>query len=425
MTLHKPGFRCYVATLSVLILVLSCQSTIAGPPIREKVDGVMHVRNQATPTGGVETLQMREMWRVGDDDDGDILFGLIPRASADGQGNVYVLDSQLNHVLVFSPTGELLRTLFREGEGPGEIRQPRDMMVMGDGRVGVVQEFPGVIIFVDADGDPAGRIRIGGSDGGTYSLTACEAAGDHFVVSTNDQTPGSAPGLSNRGYYLNSIDDKGLLTNIYCESHAVYDFNNFVFSERDHTPTFWWGFAAGADGRTCATPDRDQYAIHVFAANGQLEMVIEREYKPIKRSDKEYEESRRIYESALTQLPVDYKLIVEREAAAIAYMQRGLRFRPDGSIWALSGRGIRELPAGVLAVFDVFDRSGEFVKQVELRGPGDAVRDGIFFAGDDRIVVVKGYMESLGAQFGSGTMASGEDDEEGSKLAVIYYQLEK
>ena len=154
-------------------------------------------------------------------------------------------------------------------------------------------------------------------------------------------------------------------------------------------------------------------------------MVVERDYQPIARSDREYENSRLIYESALTLLPVEYKLVVERQAAAIAYMQRGLRFRPDGSIWAMSGRGVRDLPTGVLAVFDVFDRSGEFVKQVELRGPGDAVRDGIFFAGEDRIVVVKGYMESLGAQFGSGTTAADDEDDGACKLVVVCYSLSR
>ncbi len=419
------GFpRCLTGT-AVLLLAFTWQLALAGGPVRETIDGVVHVRNGDTPTGGVEVRSMEELWRVGDEDDEDILFGLIPRVCADDQGNIHVLDSQLNQVLVFSPAGELRRTLFREGDGPGEIRQPRDMMVMSDGRVGLIQHFPGVIIFVDREGNPAGRINLGGTDGGAYSLTACDAAGDHYIVSAGTQSPGDTPSLSNLHYFLASYDHNGFPTQQYCESRAVYDYNNFVFSEREHTPTYWWGFAAAADGRTCVVPTRDEYAIHVFDADGKPEMVVEREYQPIARSDREYENLRLIYESALTQLPVEYKLVVERQAAALAYMQRGLRFRPDGSIWALSGRGVRDLPPGVLAVFDVFDRSGEFVKQVELRGPGDAVRDGIFFAGEDRIVVVKGYMESLGAQFGSGTTAADDEDDGGSKLAVVCYSLSR
>ena len=99
--------------------------------------------------------------------------------------------------------------------------------------------------------------------------------------------------------------------------------------------------------------------------------------------------------------------------------------RKDGSIWALSGRGIRELPGDVFAVFDVFDPSGEFVKQVELHGPGNALRDGIFFAGPDRILVVKGYMESVMTQLGGRARTSDDDPDGEPYLAVICYQLER
>ena len=420
MKLNSSQFSKFTALL--LILVVWSHSSLAGVTVRETIDGVVHVKNPAQASGGIQTLKMQEQWRVGGEDDEDILFGLIPRACSDADGNVYVLDSQLNQVLVFNPDGEMVRTLFREGEGPGEIRQPRDMMVLGNGRIGVVQEFPGVVIFVEKDGTPAGRVKIGGTEGGIFSLTGCDAAGDHVIMSGNDQSPGDSPGTSNRQYFLSHFNDKGVETQRYCESLGVYDFQAFKFSEREHTPPFWFTFAAGSDGRTCVAPDRDQYSIHVFSPDGKLDMIIEREYQPIDRSDQEYAETRAIYETALTSLPVDYTLTVERRASAVAFLQRGLRIRDDGTIWALSGRGIRNLPAGVLAVFDVFDRKGSFIKQVEIQGPGDPLKDGIFFVGKDRLVVVKGYMESLAAQFGSGTTASEGEGEE-SFLAVISYKL--
>lgn len=413
-----------VTTISACLLFPCLPSVaFADGPVRESLDGVLNVRNGARPSGGIEALQMEEQWTVFGEDDGDILFGLIPRACSDAGGNVYVLDSQLNQVLKFSPSGKLVATLFREGEGPGEIREPRDMMVLGDGRVGVVQEFPGVLIFVESDGTPAGRVKIGGTKGGIYSLTGCGAAGDHVILSDNTQSPGDTPGTSNRDYFLATFDEQGVEAIRYCSSRGIYNFSDFRFSEREHTPPFWFTFAAGVDGRTCVAPDRDRYAIQVFSPDGRLAMVIERAFEPIDRSDEEYADTRAIYETALTSLPVDYTLEVERSASAIAFLQRGLRIRDDGTIWALSGRGIRNLPDGILAVFDVFDRSGEFVKQVELHGPGDALKDGIFFVGEDRVVVVKGYMESLAAQFGSGTTASEEEDGD-SFLAVVSYRLE-
>jgi hypothetical protein len=408
----------------VCLLVLSCLvcSSALAEPNRKTIDGVPHIMNTATPSQGTQILQMKELWRVGDDD--EHLFGLIPRAGSDREGNIYILDTQLNQVSVFSPAGELLHTLFREGEGPGEVTNPVDFMVLADGRVGAVQEFPGAVVFVDQQGLPAGKIRLGGSDGGMMGTVACDAYENNFLIAGNSQKPGQTPGISDRTYFVSSFDGEGLEKVRYCESHSVYNFNDFQFIEREHTPALWWGFDAGPGGRTCALPHRDRYAIHVYAADGSTELVIERESTPLARTEEEYNHLYRIYESALATIPVDYRLVVERQAAAVAYMHRGLRMQEDGSIWALSARGIRELPDGVFAIWDVFNPQGEFIKQMELRGPGDSLTDGMFFVGDDRLLVVKGYMESLGAQFGSGTVASEEDEEEAATPMVICYQLQ-
>ena len=73
----------------------------------------------ATPPGGIESLALRELWRAGGLDE-DVIFGEIEQIVAGPEGNLYVLDSQLCQVMVFGPEGEFLRTLSREGEGPGE-----------------------------------------------------------------------------------------------------------------------------------------------------------------------------------------------------------------------------------------------------------------------------------------------------------------
>jgi len=419
MTLHSAPR----AALLLICLVLLAQTALAGAPVHETIDGVPHVKNGNTPTQGVQPLHMNELWRVGGEDDEDVIFGLTPKVCTDDEGQVYVLDTQQSQVLVFTPDGELSRTLFREGEGPGEIRQPWDMFVLGDGRVGAIQEFPGATIFVDGHGTPAGRAEAGSPGGDLFSLLACQAQGVHTLMAGLSQTAGGNSSVSNRTFFLSSFDDDGRETHRYCESKAVYDFSDFKYSEREHIPTFMFCFDIGADGRSCVAPDRDAYAIHVFAPDGRPDMVIERDYEPIDRSDGEYEDLVETLNAGLSVVPIEYELTVERQAAAIPYFQRGLHMHEDGSIWALSGRGIRDLPDDVFAVFDVFDADGEFVKQMELRGPGNALKDGIFFAGSERILVVKGYMESLMTKFGGGAGATDDDAE--ADMAVICYQLDQ
>ncbi|MFC1572652.1 hypothetical protein ACFL6M_03535 [Candidatus Eisenbacteria bacterium] len=103
--------------------------------------------------------------------------------------------------------------------------------------------------------------------------------------------------------------------------------------------------------------------------------------------------------------------VVERDEAAISYLHRALQIHTDGSLWVLSGRGVRPSDSGVMAVFDVFDQDGAFARQVALEAPHDGQSVGIFLSGPDRILVVKGYFESLAAQFGNGATFTGEDGE--------------
>ena len=86
------------------------------------------VHNPAAPPT-VQTWRLQEVWRLSGDDDDAPLLGVIREARSDTDGNVYLLDRQLCHVLVVSRTGEFLRTLGREGEVPGEVRRPRDLLM--------------------------------------------------------------------------------------------------------------------------------------------------------------------------------------------------------------------------------------------------------------------------------------------------------
>lgn len=96
------------------------------------VDGIPHVRNGEVPREGTVTLTPQELWRAGGEED-EHFFGVISAALADSAGNIYLLDRQLSEVAVYSSDGRFLRTLSREGEGPGEVRRPVDMLWMPTG----------------------------------------------------------------------------------------------------------------------------------------------------------------------------------------------------------------------------------------------------------------------------------------------------
>ena len=65
-------------------------------------------------------------------DDGNYRLYDAAGPVVDSEGNFYVLDTGNYRVQVFDASGEYVRTLGRQGQGPGELTQPRAVVIAGD-----------------------------------------------------------------------------------------------------------------------------------------------------------------------------------------------------------------------------------------------------------------------------------------------------
>ncbi len=378
---------------------------------------VSHVLNTSTPTDGHEVWRCREIWRVGGDNESDPLFGLISEIGADEAGNIYVLDTQLCHVHMFSPQGDLVRTLFRPGEGPAEIDAPIDLVVLPDA-VGLAQEYPGKIVIVDRDGNPRPTIVPG--QGSSVSLTTAGHA-DSCILATGAYIgQGDEPGTQSRTYFLASFDPEGAERTRFLEAHGVYNYTDFTFSERHHIPSFWWGWTTTADGHLYVVPDRDQYMVHVYDSEGVLERVIQRAHAPARRDEAAIGRLHRLLEGAMAGLPFEVAYDIEPTHPAISSFHRPLHVTPDGYLWVTTTEGLLDQPDGIMATYDVFDPAGTFVKQVSIACEGRGYDDCLFFIGHDRIVLLKGYIDALAAQFGRGVVPAGEDEDPQPPEVICY-----
>jgi hypothetical protein len=410
-----------LAFLSLSILVLSAAvPALAGEEVM--IDGVSHIKNGATPSQGRETLKLEEAWRVGGDDEDGLLLALITEVCGDDKGNIYVLDSQLCNVHVFSPEGELLRTLFAQGEGPGETLRPRELVITDDG-VGVAEEFPSKVIMVDREGLPLENVRLTTADGGNLgALIGVDYGGANLVLSGVEVTQGDTPGVQNRLYFLGCFTGTGKERFRYCESSAQYNFQNFTFVEEDHVPSFWWGFEVAPDGTVYAACERENYAISVFGPDGKVVRVIEREYQPYPRTEKEKQWMIDLFTSATGELPFEVKNVIADNEPVIDFFHRGLRVDGDGNLWVTTSRGLRDNTGGVLMTYDVFDPDGHFTRQVAVECEGDSFYDCLFWVSDDQVVLLTGAMAALAAQFGGGT-ALDSDEEEATPQEIICFNI--
>ncbi len=418
------GRRCLPGRLSAWIvlgvLLLSAVPEAYAAKV-EVIDGVPHVRNGAKPESGRQTMKLEELWRVGGDDDEDALFGVILNVLGGENGDIYLLDMQLSEVQVYSSDGEHLRTLSRMGDGPGESRNPSDMLFLPCGSLGLVQAFPGKVIKIDLEGNPAGAVTLGGQDptkGGFSMIFDAKCRGESILFAGMEIAQQGQTGQK-RTSFLASFSPEGQEKIRYLEMVQELDFTRFEVIERDNYFVYPRRWDIGTGGRIYAAPHRNRYVVNVYSPDGRLERVIEREYTPRERTP---EEQRRIEEIAAAQtrqVPFEFKMELEDTEPDIT----GIRVVEDGGIWVLSSSGAFAQPDGIMATYDVFDSDGTFRRQVSVECEGSGAEDGLFFIGGDRVILVKGLVDAA-VNMQTGGIGSGADDgSDAEPMSVVCYRI--
>ena len=415
------ALRCCLAAL----LLAGAASAAVGEVV--VVDGVRHVRNGAAPAEGVVVYDLEELWRAGDEDD-DVFFGLVTRVAVDRNGDVYLFDPRQHCVQVYGPDGEHRRTLFREGEGPGELgRLPRDMCLVGEEEVGVVQFGPRSVERVRRDGTPSAVTPLAHPGAARMAPVSAAWAGGRFLVAGEEAVDGEVPGTGARNTVLAAYDEAGAPIVRFLERRREYNYHAMIFREAEQFREFAWSFAVDAGGRVFALPDRERYAIHVFAPDGSLERVIERDFTPRRRGEAEMARARRLAERRYRTAPFDVEYHFEETVAVVPWFLRGLQVAPDGDLWVRHARSGVDQPEGIVLTFDVFDAEGRFVRQAALAGEGDGLGDGFFLAGADRVIRVVGFVDAMRDHYGGGrgSIGEGDDIEEPEPIEVVCYRLRR
>jgi hypothetical protein len=382
-------------------------------------EGVVYVSNPEQPMDEV-TLELEELWRRGGDDD-EVLFGVVGQLVEDGDRNVYLLDSQLSEIQVFSPDGEYLRTVGREGEGPGEFRNGSDMFLAPGNLLSVVQIFPGKVVQLTTDGDPAGNYKIPENTGGGFQLVHIgRSNGERIVLAYAQSRAADGSGQQSRKQiqttYLRAFDAEGNeLARFHEESNeTVFGGMKFVESTFSDFARRW---ALSKDGRVAAALSFDDYRIHVWNPDGSVNRIIERpDFEPVQRDAAAKKRFQKFFESITRWNRGSTFEVSETHSAT-----QGLWFRNDGSLWVMSAAGAWGREDGILASIDVYDDEGRYVQRIKLVAEGDPAEDGLFFLGD-RMYRVTDLLSAAMASMGGGTEADVAEDVE--PVSVVAYRMQ-
>src|SRR5688500_9306478 len=112
----------------------------------------------------------------------ETLFGRVRGTVRLGDGRVAVLDIGRHRVQLFAPDGAFLRSIGRQGQGPGELAQPWRLIRAAGDTIGVY-DMEGHLELLSLTGEGSRRVRLPPTaDGGMAQVLGSFAAGDYLAI---------------------------------------------------------------------------------------------------------------------------------------------------------------------------------------------------------------------------------------------------
>ena len=220
-------------------------------------------------------------------------LGAVDKVVFDESGNLHIFDSGAKRIVVVDRDGNFVRTIGREGGGPGEFSNPIGFGIMGDGRI-VVNDFLGSLHVFDREGEFAEAVTLSPFDGlpGSLLLPVSDV---HFV--SRDGIRATRPGEESEDDHLRDIGLFALDGSAREVLYRAWDLpptpeDEEVVSENaeglrdvtlslDRMRAFEPGLHLGvlSDGRL-AVADSMGYRVKLIGPDGTVSAVLERRIDP-------------------------------------------------------------------------------------------------------------------------------------------------
>ena len=278
-------------------------------------------------------------------------FGNVGSVAFDAAGNLHILDSQADRIVVVAPDGSFVRTVGGPGEGPGEFNSPTGLIVDRDGGY-VVPNINGLEIFgpegeylrsvtldlfkglpMRTDGLSAGRVvtrtvmRMNRPEEREESGIVPESEGRPIEVFPLD---GSDPEVLYAAWELPEERDEGTLETTSSGGPSVYQ----MAPPRAFVPGLHCDVLS--DGRV-AVVDSIGYRVKLVGIDGTLTDVIERPIVPKVVTDEirdaEQEEQEASMNSGSSGFRVRYGSVDDMTFAAEIPVIDGIAVDWDDRIW--------------------------------------------------------------------------------------------
>jgi len=320
------------------MMLISCQKqTSEWKGIIEEVNGVTFVKNSKEPMYGADMFELEEELSIGEAEGRErYIFSQISSIAVDEKQNIFVLDSREAHIKVFDESGDYVKTIGRRGQGPGEMSLPYSICITSQNEIMVQDLNNHRIMFFSLDG----------------SLLKSLSTAKMIIVGPKIDSKGNIIGIvSIREPEKQIIELKQFDSNL----NYLYSLGSFSLPSRSPNynpfmPELCW-VVSKRDNVIYGYPEK--YELKLFDSEGKVIRKIVKDYKPIKITQKEIEESKK-------RLPGPMELDIPQYHPAYKNLSIDDENRIFVQTWERT-----ENKKGYY--YDVFDSEGKYISKIPLK----------------------------------------------------------
>lgn len=289
--------------------------------------------------------------------DSNYVLGQPADVSYSPSGDIWILDMQQKSLRVFTPEGEYVRTIGREGSGPGEFLLPISFDFYPDGRFVVADAMGQRISLFDSTGEFSGEIA-GFFPSAPFMVEAVDSSA--FVGIKADFEQGDEGPVM--GYTLARWDGESQASVKYFSVLKPFDPSDIMASMGEDIPLF----ATTADGRVfCAPLSTERYHVMGYRPDGTELMEIEREFDRVRKTEEEMAEEKELVTQRMISGGAPAYMAESYEPHPYRPATGGLGIGPEQRLWVRLGTVNNP-------TYHVYDLEGEHLFDAELDYPGDA-----------------------------------------------------
>ncbi len=344
-----------------MVLLFSLTACSGQRATTQMIDGVLHVMNTEEPIRPNMKVELEELFRIGNDDDAgdDYIFTGIGGIAVDEQHRIFVQVTREDILRCYDADGEFIRTIGRQGQGPGELYYAQGVSFGADGNLWVPSAGSARIVIFTPEGDFVKNIAFSTAPPLLIQTTADGFMGLHQAVRQ------LAEGVAEVDFLLRRFNTEGDTLNTLFKASMQIDIQDLQLGGIAELQPL---YTQDSEGRIWqCRPRADIYQLNVWNPDGTQNMVVEKDAAPIPKSEQEIEEERETVRRLIAAqfggevppgLNLDYEPPTHRAFLGLPY------YDPAGFIWAqVSREGTHDANA-----FDLYDMRGQFLKRIQFEG---------------------------------------------------------